>query len=99
MQRINAQQYNDGEWSRLPHTARSKDEPGGRLRGLSRATLLELAAAGHVKIAAIRKPGALKAIRLVHLPTLDRYLQSLISGPAPVIPRAKKSRAKSTTHS
>lgn len=96
MQNINAQLYKDGEWSRLPNTARAKDEPGGRLRGLSRTTLLELGAAGHVKIAAVKKPGSLKAIRLIFLPSLDKYLQSLISDPAPVTFRTKKATRKAS---
>jgi hypothetical protein len=69
--------YSDGEWGRLPKASHVIGQPGARLRGLSRTTLLELGAAGHIKIIGIRKPGSQKAIRLVHLPTLDQYLASL----------------------
>jgi hypothetical protein len=58
-------------------------KPGGRLRGLSRTTLFELDQLGLIKIIAIRKPGAAKAIRLVFVPSLDSYLQQLASEPGP----------------
>jgi hypothetical protein len=52
-------------------------KPGGRLRGLSRTSLIELDGRGEIKVVAIRKPGAVKAIRLVYLPSLDAYLHRL----------------------
>jgi hypothetical protein len=58
-------------------------KPGGRLRGLSRTTLLELDQRGLIKIIAIRKPGAPKAIRLVPMPSLDSYLHKLASESIP----------------
>jgi hypothetical protein len=66
----------DSVWARLPKAARNK-EPGGRLCGLGRTTLQELGARGCFKIASIRQPGSLRAIHLVHLPSLRRYLDSL----------------------
>jgi hypothetical protein len=69
--------YENGEWERLPQVSPVKGQPGGRLRGLSRTTLLELHERKLIKIAAIRKPGAEKAIRLVFLPSLDSYLASI----------------------
>jgi hypothetical protein len=56
------------EWARMP-------KPKARLCGLSRTTLLELHRLGHIKMAVIKKPGAAKGIRLVHLPTLYSYLE------------------------
>jgi hypothetical protein len=69
--------YENGEWERLPQVSPVKGQPGGRLRGLSRTTLLELHERGLIKIAAIHKPGAQKAIRLVWMPSLDAYLESI----------------------
>jgi hypothetical protein len=75
MQRI--PQHVEGEnWARMPKVGH-RGQPGGRLRGLSRTTLLELNDAGLIKVVAIRKPGAQKAIRLVYLPSLDAYLEGL----------------------
>jgi hypothetical protein len=62
------------EWARLP-------KPGVRFEGLSRTTLLELYEQGDIKIAAIRKPGSQKAIRLVHVPSLKAYLQTCVEEP------------------
>lgn len=69
--------YETGEWERLPKVSQVKGQPGERLRGLSRTTLLELHERKLIKIASIRKPGAEKAIRLVWLPSLDSYLRSI----------------------
>jgi hypothetical protein len=63
-------------WARLPPAAKA-GKAGGRLCGLGRTTLQELAAAGCFKIASIRQPGRSRAIHLVHLPSLYRYLESL----------------------
>jgi hypothetical protein len=41
---------------------------------------------GQVKVIAIRKPGALKAIRLVYMPSLDAYLHRLATEPIPASP-------------
>jgi hypothetical protein len=62
------------EWERLP-----KPGPSHRLMGLSRTTLLELSDAGHIRTVALRKPGRLKGIRLVFMPSLYAYLDSLTS--------------------
>jgi hypothetical protein len=51
--------------------------PKGRLCGLSRTTLLELNRLGYIKMAVIRKPGAVKGIRLIYLPSLYAYLDDL----------------------
>jgi hypothetical protein len=63
------------EWVRLP-------KPGERYEGLSRTTILELHAQGDVKIAAVRKPGSQKAIRLVHVPSLKAYLETCVGSPS-----------------
>jgi hypothetical protein len=70
------------EWTRLP-------KPGERFCGLSRTTLLELFEQGNIKIAAIRKPGSQKAIRLVHVPSLKAFLESCVEEP-PVKPFPRK---------
>ena len=62
------------QWARMP-------KPKGRLNGLSRTTLLELSNAGLIRTVAIRKPGAVKGIRLVYLPSLYAYLDSLSAEP------------------
>ena len=58
------------QWARMP-------KPKQRLCGLSRTTILELSAAGLIRTVAIRKPGAVKGIRLVYMPSLLEYLDSL----------------------
>jgi hypothetical protein len=61
----------EGEpWRRMP-------KPKERLSGLSRTTLLELSEAGLIRTVAIRKPGAIKGIRLVYMPSLLAYLNRL----------------------
>jgi hypothetical protein len=75
--------YQDTDWARMPPAGRT-GKPGGRLRGLSRTTLLELDQRGLIKVIAIRKdPSAAKAIRLVYMPSLDNYLHKLASEPIP----------------
>ena len=59
-----------GDWVRMP-------KPKQRLCGLSRTTILELSEAGCIRTVAIRKPGAIKGIRLVYIPSLLGYLESL----------------------
>ena len=61
------------QWVRMP---RDKQ----RLCGLSRTTILELAEGGHIRTAAIIKPGRKKGIRLVFLPSLLAYLETLPAG-------------------
>ena len=58
------------DWVRMP-------KPKQRLLGLSRTTLLELSEAGLIRTVAIRKPGAIRGIRLVYLPSLFSYLENL----------------------
>ena len=61
----------EGEgWRRMP-------KPKGRLCGLSRTTLLELKEAGHIRSVVIRKPGAVRGIRLIYMPSLMQFLDSL----------------------
>jgi len=57
-------------WARMP-------KPKERLWGLSRTTLLELSEEGQIRTVAIRKPGRMKGIRLVYMPSLLAYLDSL----------------------
>jgi len=64
----------DDDWIRLP-------KPKERLKGLSRATLLELVHAGHVKSAVLRKGQSRKGIRLIFLPSLLAYLETCVEKP------------------
>ena len=60
------------DWGRLP-------KPGERLMGLSRTTLLEIIQdpKTEVKSAVIRKPGRVRGIRLIFLPSLLTYFERL----------------------
>ena len=58
------------DWVRMP-------KPKQRLCGLSRTTILELSESGLIRTVAIRKPGAIKGIRLVYVPSLLEYLENL----------------------
>jgi len=60
----------DEQWARMP-------KPKQRLCGLSRTTIQELSEAGLIRTVAIRKPGAIKGIRLIYMPSLYSYLDSL----------------------
>jgi hypothetical protein len=60
------------DWVRMPR-------PGGRLCGLSRTTLLELESEKKIRSVVLRKPGAVRGIRLIHLPSLHAFLESLES--------------------
>jgi len=62
------QDLQNEQWVRMP-------KPKGRLLGLSRSTLLELAERQEIKIANIRKPGSVKGIRLVWMPSLREFLE------------------------
>jgi hypothetical protein len=58
------------QWRRIP-------KPKDRLYGLSRTTLLELINAGHIRSVVIRKPGAIRGIRLIFMPSLAEFLDNL----------------------
>jgi len=58
-------------------------KPRERLWGLSRTTLLELIELGAIRSALIRKPGSLKGIRLIYLPSLNTYLAGCVEEPKP----------------
>jgi hypothetical protein len=75
----------DEDWIRLPV------RPGERYQGLARATLLELIEAGHVKSAALRKPGSKRSIRLISKSSLLSYLESCVQQP-PAKPAAFPSK-------
>ena len=68
--------FQSEDWQQLPKAGRL-GERGGRLCGLSRTTLIELAELGHIKVVALRKPNAVKAIRLIYMPSLAAYLRKL----------------------
>jgi hypothetical protein len=69
------------EWIRLP-------KPGSLCpwTGLSRTKLWELIANGHVRSVCLRKSGAKKGARLVHLASLLSHLESLASEQVPASP-------------
>ena len=61
-------------WVRLPR-------PGGRCpyTGLSRSGLFELvrASRGRIKSVVLKKPGAIRGVRLIHLQSLQSHLSNL----------------------
>ncbi len=61
----------DPEWMRLP-------APKGRLWGLSRTTWVELLESGKVKGVLLRKRHAKRGIRLIHTPSAQAFLKSLM---------------------
>jgi hypothetical protein len=74
------QDLQNEQWVRMP-------KPKGRLLGLSRTTLLELAERQEIKIANIRKPGSVKGIRLVWMPSLCEFLERATTTKVFVVPR------------
>jgi len=68
----NATSLADAEWMSLPRP-RERD----RYANLSRTTLIELLNRGDVKGCVLRRPGATRGKRLVHLPSLRAYLERL----------------------
>lgn len=56
-------------WKRMP-------KPKQRLCGLSRTTLLELSQAGKIRTVHIRKPGRIRGIRIVYMPSLVAYFET-----------------------
>jgi hypothetical protein len=69
-------------WVRLPRAAQpakrgEAKQPGGRLCGLGRTTLLELAEKGYFRIAYIKQPNRKRGIHLVHMPSLLAYLDKI----------------------
>jgi hypothetical protein len=89
-------QYVGEDWVRMP-------KPRERLWGLSRTTLLELIQLGEIKSALIRKPGSLKGVRLIYIPSLSTYLRACIEDPKPkpldVRPSPGRKRAAHTSDS
>jgi hypothetical protein len=78
--------FSANDWKRLP-------KPRERLCDLSRTTLLELHERGEITIAALRKPGAQKAIRLVFMPSLFTYLNSCVEDSIPAPLKMRRSRS------
>jgi len=69
--KFNVPEHLQGEqWRRMP-------KPKERLYGLSRTTLLELAYEGQIRSVVIRKPGAVRGIRLIFMPSLAAFLDGL----------------------
>ena len=58
------------EWARLP-------KAGQRLEGLSRAELYLAAKAGRVRCKILRKPGNERGIRLINVPSVRAYIDSI----------------------
>jgi hypothetical protein len=67
--------FNPNEYTRLP-----KAGPSGRIYGLSRTTLQEIGERCPGLILTLRQKNAQRGIKLLHLPTLSRYLESLKEG-------------------
>jgi hypothetical protein len=62
---------------------------------LSRTTVLELAERREIKIANIRKPGSVRGIRLVWMPSLREFLERATSTKVFVSPRRTAALARS----
>lgn len=55
------------DWGRLPHA-------GERLEGLSRSYLYKLIMDGSIRSHVLKKRGAVRGCRLIHLPTLREFI-------------------------
>ncbi len=64
------------EFIRLP-------KPGGRFYGLSRSYIEELCTSGKVRSSLIKKRGARKGLRLIHLASLRDFILSQDAGITP----------------
>jgi len=64
---------NNREFARLP-------KPGGRLYGLSRTTINELCLTRTIRSSVLRKKGARRSIRLIHLDSLRDYIMTHAEG-------------------
>ena len=62
------------KWIRLPTKGHCPHT------GLSRAAFYELIKANQIKSACLKKPGALRGIRLVWLPSVMAYLERHVTG-------------------
>jgi hypothetical protein len=60
----------EGEWVRFP-------KPGETLCGLTKGTLYYLYQGGLVLTVSLPRPGATRGPRLIHLPSLQKYLARL----------------------
>jgi hypothetical protein len=76
-------QFVGEDWVRMP-------KPRERLWGLSRTTLLELIQLGEIRSAVIRKPGSIKGIRLIYMPSLSTYLDGCVEEPKPKPPAQRQ---------
>ena len=67
---------NSDQWARIPRT-------GQTLEGFYRSQLFELVREGKIKSAAIKQPGQIRAgARLIHLPSLRRYIENFVDSGA-----------------
>jgi len=66
-----ANALDSSDWLRLPR-------PKQRLWGMSRTTWNELLDSGKIKSITIRKPYAQRGIKLIHRPSAEAYLESLL---------------------
>src|SRR5262245_28989103 len=57
-------------WQRMP-------KPFERLEGLSKTTIFEQVKLGHIKSAHVKAPGAVRGIRLIWMPSLYAWLDSI----------------------
>ncbi len=60
---------NNPEWARMPRQ-------GERLMGFGRSTLYELASEGSIRTVALKRPGSVRGMRFVYLPSLAALLES-----------------------
>jgi hypothetical protein len=57
------------QWARIPRQ-------GERLMGFGRSTLYQLASEGRIKTVALKRPGSVRGMRFVYLPSLVALLES-----------------------
>ncbi len=69
---VHASSLADAEWMSLPRP-RERD----RYANLSRTTLIEMLDRGEIRGCVLRRPGATRGKRLVHLPSLRAHLDRL----------------------
>ena len=65
-------------WARLPRA-------GERLESMSRSYLYELIQANKIRSHVIKKPHAVKGIRLIYLPSLREFIESQVNEAPPEV--------------
>ena len=77
MKRINPRDPGE-QWSQIPREGYVQDCGEPSICGLPKSALHALGNAGLIPIVQVRVPGSEEVFELVHLPSLNRYLISLL---------------------